>query len=274
MLDNYVKISVKIEEEKRYKACKNLGFSPSEFDEFLSLLKRHNVSTTSNKPKFDYYLAQFKLSLDKRYETNSKNYLAQFKSPKDNNISSIKDNTFTDPRDGQEYKTIKLKDGKTWMAQNLNFDVGEGCLFYDNDYKNGEKYGRLYTWEAAQKACPEGWRLPTDDEWWEMTKHYGMTRNDYDGQQINEGENGGVAAYKALIDIDSSNFDALLGGYRYSDGSFGYLGVYGGYWSSTENDSSDAWSYYFSSNSKNLSRYYYSKSLGRSCRCLQDYSAI
>ena len=25
--------------------------------------------------------------------------------------------------------------------------------------------GRLYTWYVAQKACPKGWRLPTDKEW-------------------------------------------------------------------------------------------------------------
>ena len=71
---------------------------------------------------------------------------------------------FTDSRDGQTYKTIRLN-GKTWMGQNLNFDVGESCWFYNNDPKNREKYGRLYTWEASKKACPPGWRLPTDEEW-------------------------------------------------------------------------------------------------------------
>ncbi|MCB0582477.1 MAG: translation initiation factor IF-2 N-terminal domain-containing protein [Phaeodactylibacter sp.] len=73
------------------------------------------------------------------------------------NIDVIVSNNFTDSRDGKLYRTIELN-GQRWLAQNLNFDVGEGCCFYENDPKNGEKYGRLYTWEAAKKACPPGLR--------------------------------------------------------------------------------------------------------------------
>ena len=72
-------------------------------------------------------------------------------------------NLFTDPRDEQTYQTIELL-GKTWLAENLNYDLGEDCWFYDNDPENGRKYGRLYTWEAAKKACLPGWRLPTHED--------------------------------------------------------------------------------------------------------------
>ena len=100
-------------------------------------------------------------------------------------------NTITDPRDGQIYKTVKLKDGKTWLAQNLNFDVGEGSWLY-KDPKNVEKYGRLYTWEAALKACPIGWHIPTDEEWNTMIKNY--------GGHYHRSKNKGQKAYKALME--------------------------------------------------------------------------
>ena len=77
-----------------------------------------------------------------------------------------------DSRDGQTYKTIQLL-RKTWMAQNLNFDISKKCWFYNNDPKYGQKYGRLYTWDAAQKACPPSWRLPTDEEWRALRQGYG-----------------------------------------------------------------------------------------------------
>lgn len=30
---------------------------------------------------------------------------------------------------------------------------------------NCKKYGRLYTWNAAMKACPTGWRVPDSRDW-------------------------------------------------------------------------------------------------------------
>jgi len=177
--------------------------------------------------------------------------------------------TFKDKRDGQTYKWLRLKDGKKWIVQNLNYEMADSWCYDDMD-SNCAKYGRLYNWEAAMKACPEGWRLPSDDEWWAMASHYGKAYNFRRGQETNEGDAAGKAAYKALIQEGDSGFSVLLGGRLYSDGSFYDLGDRGYYWSSSEQSSSRAWYYGFYIGSEYLFRHHDGKSVGRSCRCLQD----
>jgi len=67
--------------------------------------------------------------------------------------------TFTDPRDGQRYATLKIGD-RVWMAENINVKLA-GSLQYGNKYRTGAIHGRLYPKETKDKICPRGWRLPT-----------------------------------------------------------------------------------------------------------------
>ena len=165
---------------------------------------------------------------------------------------------------GQNYNTIQYTaDGLTWMTENLNYGVSDSWC-YDNDPANCAKYGRLYTWEAAKRACAslgQGWRLPTDQEWRDLAKRFGGADDD--------ASDGGQAAYKAMIEGGNSGFSARLGGWRHSSGDFGNLGGNGFYWSATEFDSDFAWFYSFYRGSGDLYRYSVLKSYGFSCRCVQ-----
>lgn len=69
--------------------------------------------------------------------------------------------TFQDARDGKDYYYTAIGD-RDWMRQNLAWaQTGvslAGCAVMT------DVFGRYYTWEEAQTACPAGWRLPTDAE--------------------------------------------------------------------------------------------------------------
>lgn len=167
--------------------------------------------------------------------------------------------TFTDARDGQTYKTISFQEsttGKTviWMAQNLNYKV-DGSYAYENKENNRNELGLLYTWEAAKKACPSGWHLPTDNEWATLVHQFGGM--DMAGEALksvkswNEDGNGN----------NSSGFDALAGGHRRPDGTYVAQGFLGIFWTSSISSSVDkawAWNFHYggppSSNKQNLKK--------------------
>ena len=163
--------------------------------------------------------------------------------------------SFTD-RNGNTYGFKSMKDGKQWMTKNLNVNI-EGSYCIDDKSQNCDKYGRLYTWEAAKKGCSElgdGWRLPNKAEWEKLRESYG-------GQE---------ASYKSLLNNGGSGFSAQLGGYRFSDGDYYHPGKLGNYWSRTEYGVDDAWYFFFDGYDGTLLLYYYYKTEARSVRCIKD----
>jgi uncharacterized protein (TIGR02145 family) len=159
-----------------------------------------------------------------------------------------------------------MPDGKEWLAQNLNVDTGRSYCYDDADV-NCRRYGRLYTWESAQRGCQSlgnGWRLPTDDDWRRLAKHYGAVYGD--------SADGGKSAYAALLSGGRSGFEARLGGGRAPAGrASSRLVAHGFFWKATESDSANAWFYNFGRGSLTL----YRQSDGEkprafSVRCVRD----
>lgn len=185
-----------------------------------------------------------------------------------------------DSRDGQIYKTTAIG-SMVWMAENLNVEVS-GSMCYNNDPANCEKYGRLYTWEAAKTACPDGWHLPSVEEFGTFLEAVFVrvdqivTQKKLNAEPLKKGE---ADFYNHLRDtsweggFDTFGFSALPAGLYYSDyKEFYRLGYGADFWSSTElEEYNEDGAYGLSIDDDGGARVYGDyKSDGLSVRCLKD----
>jgi len=187
--------------------------------------------------------------------------------------------TFYDD-DGNPFQGVQIGE-QCWMAENLKYLPGvvgpmtysESVPYYYVYGYNGtdvdeakltanyNTYGVLYNWPAALTACPDGWHLPSDAEWTELTNSLGGTSVAGYKMKSTTGWNGGGNG------DNSSGFTALPGGYRYySLGMFFNAGNYGHWWSATEHIISSI--YYYA----NIVSYteFNKNSDGFSVRCIRD----
>jgi uncharacterized protein (TIGR02145 family) len=186
-------------------------------------------------------------------------------------VEAISQNgTFTDFRDANTYKTVKIGN-QTWMSENLNYSSSESLMTfmiknqndsknsaiwcYDNYEGNSENYGRLYDWQTARNVCPNGWRLPS--------------KNDFEILLTNFGGSGSNA-FKVLLESGDSDFSAVLGGWRSNEDYFGQIENYGGWWSSSEADTRNSWhlSLYRDTQSALMGKS--DKESGFSVRCIKE----
>ncbi len=176
--------------------------------------------------------------------------------------SSIKYGLLTDSRDGQVYKTVTIGT-QTWMAENLNYNTSDSYC-YDDNASYCSKYGRLYEWSAAMKACPTGWHLPSNTEWNTLWNAVGGTSTAGRSLKSTSGWYGGGNG------TDSFGFAVLPAGDRNDSGDFSREGDLAFFWSSTEYYSHIAYNWHFGYDDDNVSRSWYDKSNGFSVRCLRD----
>ena len=179
----------------------------------------------------------------------------------------VQNNTLKDLRDNQVYKTTTIGT-QTWMAENLNYE-SENSYCYGDTPSNCTENGRLYTWEAAQKACPRGWHLPSKSEFETLISSVGgltiaavvlRTSDDGNWEQCPKG-------------TDDYSFAAKSVGFRDLVGEFYDQVLYAGFWSSTEDYREDvvdgcSMSYYSYSSAVNLGCG--GKDYGYSVRCVKD----
>jgi uncharacterized protein (TIGR02145 family) len=171
--------------------------------------------------------------------------------------------------DGNYYNTVQIG-YQCWIKENLNTtrdasgnNISRLC--YNNSFENCELYGGLYNWSTVmngsassngnpsgvQGICPNGWHVPSDPEWTELTDYLINTYNDITASNVGNklkscrqvsSPLGGDCSTSAHPRWDSNatyygtndfGFSALPGGY-YSAGSNNYLGYHGYWWSSTK----------------------------------------
>jgi len=168
-------------------------------------------------------------------------------------VKNVLTNQLFDARDNKYYKTVKIGN-QVWMAENLAFNYGRGCWAYDNNLSNVSKYGYLYNWETAEKVCPQGWHLPSKDE-------FNTLLNNVGGSLSN--------AFNSLKQGGNSGFSASFSGKRDYDGILSNVGSDAYFLSSTK-DGKLVWILLMDSMNSIAGMSSSLKSCGFSVRCLRD----
>lgn len=174
-------------------------------------------------------------------------------------VQAERTGTFTDERDGEQYGYATYG-GLDWMTENYRYDIGDdvnSTIYLDSDEngstsagtnyastRNLARYGRLYTLQGARMACPDGWRLPTDDDWQRLEQALGMSAS----EAAADGWRGNIAQSMLSIYNEKSDLELRLGGYfflhRGVGGQWLYMGTFGYYWTSTADESKEGEFYY------------------------------
>ncbi len=140
------------------------------------------------------------------------------------------DSTLT--RGDRTYKTVLIGE-QCWTQENMNYEPSSGkTLCYGGNEANCATYGLLYNYEAAEGACPSGWRLPTASEYdaiAELTLERDEITDNDAGKHLKapsgwNGENGD----------DNIGFTALPGGKCNGGENCMQVGSLGYWWTSTQ----------------------------------------
>ncbi|HPF92903.1 MAG TPA: fibrobacter succinogenes major paralogous domain-containing protein [Tenuifilaceae bacterium] len=207
-----------------------------------------------------------------------------------NNITNVQD------VDGNTYNTVKIGT-QVWMVENLNTTKYSNGDFiptgissantsgayenYDGNATYADTYGKLYNWHAVSDPrglCPDGWHIPSDEEWKTLEIYIGMSPEEAEETEGERGtdEGGKLKAtgtdYWISPNTGATNeygFTALPGGALEID-AFVAIGQNGFWWTSTPASDDNSMYRYMHYNSPIINRKSFYKSSGLSVRCIQD----
>lgn len=211
--------------------------------------------------------------------------------------------------DGNSYDALQIGE-QCWMKENLRttryangtpISQGNGTstttaywYYPDNNPSNKTTYGLLYNWKAVmgssssssanpsgvQGICPDGWHVPSDAEWTQLTD-YVSSQSEYvcgsDNTYIAKALAGTTgwssstntcAVGNTPSQNNSTGFSALPAGYY--NGSYNYFGYSVDFSSATENSSSYVYNRSLRYNYATVYRYSDYKNYGVSVRCVKD----
>ncbi|MCF0221237.1 MAG: hypothetical protein HUK19_02980 [Fibrobacter sp.] len=156
-----------------------------------------------------------------------------------------------DKRDDVKYRTVTIGND-TWMSENLRYAAPGSFCYEDKDIRC-RSYGRLYTWTTAmrlpsdyvensmsggileehQGICPEGWHIPTNEEWIALGQTALNMRRGGIGSALKskEGWARGGAPISAV-----SGFNVLPSGSRFAEGEYAELGSSAYFWAAHGGD--------------------------------------
>ena len=189
--------------------------------------------------------------------------------------------TLSDPRDGGLYYLSTIG-GDVWMQNNLYY-TGSGVSYHDCDVMDN-LFGRMYSWNEAVAACPEGWHLPSDAEFARMAGTF------VDGSSFKAGEEFKGAAGSLMADTyfigskmwtywpevkitNSSKFSAIPVGYSVDqDGRERFIGLndYAVYWTSDGEGQTGSYRYIYVDKSSVFTANGDKESFRASVRCVKD----
>lgn len=162
----------------------------------------------------------------------------------------------TDPRDGQQYKIVMIGK-KVWMAENLRFKA-RGASCYEGKESNCPLYGRYYTWSQAmntnahcdskvckliseknyQGVCPSGWHIPSNADWKHLVTYVNHKAQGRSAQVLKS-----TFAWKENNGTNESGFNVVPSGYRFMGGNFMNAGKLGRFWSTSQVNEVQAYSW-------------------------------